>query len=70
MKKMIKSALVMTALMTSAQADFSFGALFEEMTDVLTSTTQDRPANNVKNTESMSVAVSTSQTATKEVVAQ
>jgi len=70
MKKMIKSALIVAALVTSAQADFSFGALFEEMTEVLSSTTQDRPANNAKNTESMTVAVSTSQTVTKEVVAQ
>ncbi|NOR56088.1 MAG: hypothetical protein GQ531_07745 [Sulfurovum sp.] len=67
MKNMIKSAVVITALVTSAQADFSFGALWDEMTEVLSSTTHDRAENNAKSTESVTVAVSTSQTATKEV---
>lgn len=70
MKKMIKSALVITALLTSAQADFSFGTMFEEISEVMSSITEDRPDTNEKSTESVTVSENASQAAKKEVTAQ
>ena len=41
MKKMITTSVIVAALLTSAQAGFSFGDMFDDMKDVATAMTED-----------------------------
>jgi len=66
MKTLIKRTVVMAAILTSAQADFSLGTLYDEMKEVLTTFGDDRADTNKENSETVTVA--TAQATTKAVV--
>lgn len=68
MKKMIKSTLVITALLTSAEADFSFGELYDDMKEVAASLVQDQPAQEVKESKVSATMASSNQVTEKEAV--